>query len=311
MKVVFMGSPDFALPALQALMLNQYDISAVYTQPDKKSGRGQQVTACPVKLYAAGAGIRVIQPQSFRDSGEVDLLAGLKPDIIIVAAYGQILPESVLNIPRYKCINIHPSLLPRYRGPSPVAAAILNGDAQTGVTIMLIEKKVDSGPIIAQTYVSIGDDDTTGSLTGRLAKTGAAILIATLPDWVSGTIQPLTQDESRATYTRMGKKEDGELDWKWPAVQLWRKVRACNPWPGCYVKWMGSRIKIVEAVPLVEMEKGSPGQVIEMPGGEVTRVAVRTGEGLLGLVKVQPEGKREMTAGDFCAGHRSFIGSVL
>jgi methionyl-tRNA formyltransferase len=311
MKVVFMGSPAFALPALQALMLNQYDISAVYTQPDRKSGRGQQVTSCPVKQFASGAGIRVVQPLSFRDAWEVELLAGLKPDIIIVAAYGQILPEAVLNIPQHKCINIHPSLLPKYRGPSPVAAAILNGDAQTGVTIMLIEKKVDSGPIIAQTQVSIGDDDTTGSLTGRLAKTGAEILIATLPGWVSGTIQSLVQDESRATYTRMEKKEDGELDWKWPAVQLWRKVRAFDPWPGCYVKWNGSRIKIVEAVPLADTEKGSPGQVIALPRGEAIRVAVRTGEGLLGLVRVQPEGKCDMTAADFCVGHRGFVGSVL
>jgi methionyl-tRNA formyltransferase len=159
--------------------------------------------------------------------------------------------------------------------------------------------------------VSIADDDTTGSLTGRLAKTGAEILLATLPAWVSGTIQPLVQDESRASYTRMGKKEDGGLDWKWPALQLWRKVRAFNPWPGCYVKWMGSRIKIVEAVPLADTEKGSLGQVIALPRGEVTRVAVRTGEGLLGLVRVQPEGKREMTAGDFCVGHRDFVGSVL
>jgi methionyl-tRNA formyltransferase len=158
---------------------------------------------------------------------------------------------------------------------------------------------------------SIRDDDTTGSLTGRLAKTGAEILIATLPAWVSGTIQPLVQDESRASYTRMEKKEDGELDWKWPAVQLWRKVRALNPWPGCYVKWMGSRIKIMAVVPLADMEKGRVGQIIELPGGEVTRVAVRTGEGLLGLVTVQPEGKREMTARDFVAGHRDFVGSVL
>jgi len=311
MKVVFMGSPAFALPALQALMVNKYDISAVYTQPDKKTGRGQQVTACPVKQFAAGAGMRVIQPESFRDTGEVELLAGLTPDIIIVAAYGQILPEAVLQIPQHKCINIHPSLLPGYRGPSPVAAAILNGDAQTGVTIMLIERKVDSGPIVAQVPVSIRDDDTTGSLTGRLAKTGAELMLDTLPAWVSGTIQPLIQDESRASYTRMGEKEDGELDWKWPAVQLWRKVRAFNPWPGCYVKWMGSRIKIVTAVPLADTEKGRAGQVIALPRGEVTRVAVRTGEGLLGLVTVQPEGKREMTAGDFTAGHRNFVGSVL
>jgi len=311
MKVVFMGSPAFALPALQALVSSKYDISAVYTQPDKKTGRGQRVTACTVKQYATGVGLRVILPQSFRSNGEVDLLRGIKPDIIIVAAYGQILPETVLQIPQYRCINIHPSLLPRYRGPSPVAAAILNGDAQTGVSIMLIERKVDSGPIIAQTQVPIQDEDTTGSLTGRLAATGAELLINTLPDWVSGTIKPLAQDEAWASYTRMERKEDGELDWKWQAVQLWRKVRAFYPWPGCYVKWMGSRIKIVAAVPLADSGKGSVGQVIALPRGEVTRVAVRTGEGMLGLVTVQPEGKREMTAGDFAAGHRDFIGSLL
>jgi methionyl-tRNA formyltransferase len=311
MKIIFMGSPAFALPALQSLMLNKYDVSAVYTQTDKKTGRGRQVAACPVKKFASGAGVRVIQPESFRDAREVELLAELKPDIIIVAAYGQILPEAVLQIPQYKCINIHPSLLPAYRGPSPVAAAILNGDAQTGVSIMLIERKVDSGPIIAQAPVSIQDGDTTGSLTCRMAKTGAELLLGTLPAWVSGRIQPLTQDENLASYTRMEKKEDGELDWNRQAVHLWRKVRAFNPWPGCYVKWMGLRIKIVTAVALADAGKGMAGQVIALPRGEVTRVAVRTGEGLLGLVTVQPEGKREMTAGDFAAGHQGFVGSVL
>ncbi|MDD5398734.1 MAG: methionyl-tRNA formyltransferase [Dehalococcoidia bacterium] len=311
MKVVFMGSPAFALPALQALIFNKYDIKAVYTQPDKKTGRGQQVSACPVKQFAADAGLRVIQPESLRDTDEVELLAGLMPDIIIVAAYGQILPEAVLKIPQHKCINIHPSLLPLYRGPSPVAAAILNGDAQTGVSIMLIERKVDSGPIIAQTAVDIKDDDTTGSLTGRLAETGAGLLLDTLTAWVSGTIKPVAQNESRASYTRMWKKEDGTLDWNWTAVQLWRKVRAYNPWPGSYVKWMGSRIKIMETVPLADVEKGRVGQVVELTRGEVTRVAVCTGEGLLGLVRIQPEGKREMAAGDFVVGHRNFIGSLL
>jgi len=311
MKVVFMGSPTFALPALKALISSKYDVSAVYTQPDKKRGRGQQVTACPVKQYATSAALRVIQPESFRGNGEVKLLRGINPDIIIVAAYGQILPETVLQIPQYRCINIHPSLLPRYRGPSPVAAAILNGDAQTGVSIMLIERKVDSGPIIAQKKVPIQDEDTTGSLTGRLAEAGAELLINTLPEWVSGTIKPLSQDEAKASYTMMERKEDGELDWKWPAFELWRKVRAYYPWPGCYVKWMSSRIKIVAAVPLAGSEKGSVGEVIALPRGEVTRVAVRTGAGLLGLVTIQPEGKREMAAADFAAGHRDFIGSLL
>jgi len=311
MKVIFMGSPAFALPALQALISNKYQIDAVYTQPDRKTGRGQQLAACPVKQFAADTGLRIVQPESFRDVGEVELLERLKPDIIVVAAYGQILPQAVLTIPKHQCINIHPSLLPKYRGPSPVAAAILHGDVQTGVTIMLIEKKVDSGPIIAQEPVSIRDEDTTGSLTGRLATVGAELLLVTLPGWVSGKIKPLIQDESRASYTRMEQKEDGELDWKLPAVQLWRKVRAFNPWPGCYVKWRGSRIKITAAVPVADTDKGSPGQVIALPRGEATRLAVRTGEGLLGLVTLQPEGKREMTAVDFTAGHRDFVGSVL
>lgn len=311
MKVVFMGSPAFALPALQALILNKYDIKAVYSQPDKKTGRGQQVAACPVKQFAADAGLRVIQPDSLKDSREVELLAGLKPDIIVVAAYGQILPEAVLKIPEYKCINIHPSLLPAYRGPSPVSAAILNGDAQTGVTIMLIERKVDSGPIITQVAMAIKDDDTTGSLTGRLATAGAELLVDVLPAWVSGTIKPVAQDESRASYTRMWKKEDGTLNWSCPALQLWRQVRASNPWPGSYVEWRGSRIKIMETVTLTNLEKGKAGQVVELPRGGLTRVAVCTGEGLLGLIRIQPEGKREMEAGDFVAGHRNFIGTIL
>ena len=311
MKVVFMGSPAFALPPLQSLMLNKYDIIAVYTQPDRKTGRGQRLAPCPVKQFAAGAGLNVIQPQSFKDPAEVELLAGLKPDIIIVAAYGQILPDPVLKIPPHKCINIHPSLLPKYRGPSPVAAAILNGDTRTGVTIMLIERKVDSGPVIAQVTADIRDNDTTGSLTGRLAEIGAGLLVDTLPAWVSGTIRPIGQDEGQASYTRMERKEDGQLDWNWTAVRLWRKARACNPWPGSYINWKDTRIKIMETIPLPAVEEGPAGQVVELPRGSAARVAVRTGDGLLGLLRIQPEGKREMTANDFTVGHRDFIGSIL
>jgi methionyl-tRNA formyltransferase len=217
----------------------------------------------------------------------------------------------VLKIPPYKCINIHPSLLPKYRGPSPVAAAILNGDTQTGVTIMLIERKVDSGPIIAQVTEDIKDDDTTGSLTGRLAETGAELLLNILPAWVSGKISPIVQDEGQASYTHRERKEGGELDWNWTAVRLWRKVRAYNPWPGSYINWMDTRIKIMETIPLPAVEEGAAGQVVELPRGSATRVAVRTGEGLLGLLRIQPEGKREMTASDFTVGHRDFIGSIL
>jgi methionyl-tRNA formyltransferase len=311
MIVVFMGSPAFALPALQSLMSNQYEIRAVYTQPDKPTGRGRQVMACPVKRFAVSQGMRVIQPESFRDPQEAGLLAALKPDIIIVAAYGQILPAAVLELPRYKCINIHPSLLPRYRGPSPVAAPILNGDPVTGVTIMLIERKVDSGPVLSQEELAISDDDTTESLSQRLAVMGAGKLVETIPRWVEGKIEPRRQDDSRATYTRMEAKEDGLLDWNLPAVVLWRRVRAYHPWPGCYFHWKGGRLSVIKAIALPDAESGEAGRVVALPRTAPARIAVRTADGLLGLVSVQPEGKREMTAADFSAGHRDFAGSAL
>jgi methionyl-tRNA formyltransferase len=311
MRTVFMGSPDFALPALQSLMSNQYDISAVYTQPDKKTGRGQQLMPCPVKQFAVAQGLRVIQPETFKNPEEVSVLAGLQPDIIIVAAYGQILPDSVLSIPKYKCVNIHPSLLPKYRGPSPLSAAILNGDAVTGVTIMLVEKRVDAGPILAQKEIPVPENSTTESLSGMLAKEGAELLTETIPLWTSGKIQPRQQDEVQASYTRMETKEDGRLDWKLPAVQLWRRTRAYYPWPGCFADWKGVRLKIIKTVLLQADGDGEAGEVIALPRGSEARAAVRTAEGLLGLVTVQMEGKKEMPAADFVAGHRDFIGSIL
>ncbi|MBN1376222.1 MAG: methionyl-tRNA formyltransferase [Dehalococcoidia bacterium] len=310
-KAVFMGSPAFALLALQSLMSSQYDVSAVYTQPDKRTGRGQQLMSCPVKQYATAQGLRVMQPATFKDPQEVSVLADLQPDIIIVAAYGQILPDSVLSIPKYKCINIHPSLLPKYRGPSPVAAAILNGDIMTGVTIMLIEKKVDAGPILAQEEVPVAEDVTTDLLSEILAKAGAELLLRTIPSWTSGIIQPQIQDESRASYTRMETKEDGRLDWNLPAVQLWRKVRAYHPWPGCFTDWKGTRLKIVKAVPVQSAGSGKVGEIIVLPKGAEARVAVCTANGMLGLITVQPEGKKEMGVTDFMVGHREFAGSFL
>jgi methionyl-tRNA formyltransferase len=292
-------------------MSNKYDINAVYTQPDKKTGRGQQVMACPVKQYAVSQGLNVIQPENFKDQAKIEKLRTLAPDLIIVAAYGQILPESVLQIPKYKSINIHPSLLPKYRGPSPVAAAILNGDALTGVTIMLVEKKVDSGPILSRKEMAVEEEDTTGTLTGKLAVLGAEMLMETIPGWVAGTVQPEIQDESLASYTRMENKDDGKLKWDLPAVELWRMVRAYQPWPGCFTAWKNARLKIIRAIPLPHASTGTKGEVIALPRGGPARVAVRTVDGLLGLVSVQPEGKKEMPAADFMAGHQDFIGAVL
>ncbi|MBN1690744.1 MAG: methionyl-tRNA formyltransferase [Dehalococcoidia bacterium] len=306
-----MGSPAFALPALHSLMSSQYDITAVYSQPDKRTGRGQQVVSCPVKQYAVSQGLRVIQPETFKDPQEISALVELQPDIIVVAAYGQILPDAVLNIPQYKCINIHPSLLPQYRGPSPIAAAILNGDTVTGVTIMLIEKKVDAGPILAQKEISVAEDTTADRLSEILAKTGAELLIETMSAWVGGTIRPQPQDESRASYTRMETKEDGRIDWNVPAVQIWRKVRAYHPWPGCFTVWKNTRLKIIEAVPLQAAGGGKEGDVIALPKGSAARVGVRTAKGMLGLITVQPAGKKEMDVTDFMAGHRDFVGGSL
>jgi len=292
-------------------MSNKYDINAVYTQPDKRTGRGQQVMACPVKQYAVSAGLNVVQPETFQDQAEIEKLRALSPDLIIVAAYGRILPDSVLQIPEYKSINIHPSLLPKYRGPSPVAAAILNGDAVTGVTIMLVEKKVDSGPILNRKEMAVTDEDTTGTLTGKLAGLGAEMLVETIPGWVAGSVRPLAQDESLASYTRMESKEDGKLNWDLPATELWRMVRAYQPWPGCFTTWNNARLKVIQAVALPDTSSGSKGEVIALPRGGPARLAVRTGNGLLGLISVQLEGKKEMPAADFMAGHRDFTGAIL
>jgi len=311
MKAVFMGSSAFALPALAALVSNQYEVIAAYTQPDKKAGRGQHIMSCPVKQYAVTQGLTVIQPENFREPDTVTKFEALKPDIVIIAAYGQILPEAILAVPVYKCINIHPSLLPRYRGPAPVAEAIRHGDAVTGVTIMLVEKKVDSGPILAQRQITIKEEDTTDILSQRLAELGAELLVETLPRWISGNIIPIVQDESKASYTRMALRGDGELDWKLPAIQLWRNVKAYHPWPGCFTIWKGKRLIITKVIPLPSPNEDPIGQVSTLGRAAPAILAVRTGDGLLGIICVQPEGKREMTAAEFIAGHHDFIGSIL
>jgi methionyl-tRNA formyltransferase len=255
--------------------------------------------------------LNVVQPENFKDAQRIKELEELKPDIIVIAAYGRILPDAILNIPRFRCVNIHPSLLPRYRGPSPIAAAILSGDVTTGVTIMLVEHKVDSGPILSQQEMRITDEDTTGTLSHCLAELGADLLIETLPEWTAGRILPVAQDESLASYTRMETREDGALDWRQPAERLWRQVRALSPWPGCYTRWKNMTIKINKVIPVNVVHSKPPGEVIILPKTYPARVAVQTGLGLLGFVTMQPEGKREMTGQEFIAGHQDFPGSIL
>lgn len=262
-----------------------------------------------VKAAALGHGFTVRQPGSLKDPREVEDLARLQPDAIVVAAYGQLLPQSVLEIPRSGCLNIHPSLLPRHRGPSPVAAAILAGEEVTGVTIMLMDKGMDTGPVLAQRQWPLSAEDTTETLTERLAEAGAELLMEALPSWLAGRITPRAQDDAEATYSRVITKEDGRIDWQRSAPELWRTVRALQPWPGCYTTWEGRLFKIVEAVPL--LGDGEAGRIVVPRGSRGVPVGVQTGEGILGLLRVQLEGKRVVTAEEFLRGQRGFTGSLL
>ncbi len=303
-----MGTPQFAVPALDALIESDHEVVGVFVQPDEPAGRGRSVVVPPVKKLALQHRIMVHQPPSLRGSCELERLASLRPDVAIIAAYGKILPEPLLRVPPRGFLNIHASLLPRHRGPSPIAAAILAGDEVTGVTIMVVTRRMDTGPVLAQRRVPILAHDTTGSLSQKLSGIGAELLIDTLSRWLDGRLSPQPQDDGNATYSKMISKEDGLVDWDQPAVELWRRVRAFQPWPGCHTTWQGRTVKIVEAVPLPG--QGTPGLVVET-GDERVAVGVQTGDGVLGLLQVQLQGKRTMGAAEFARGQRGFVGAKL
>ncbi len=307
MRIVFMGVPEFAVPVLVRLVHSEHQVIAVYTRLDKPSGRGRGISESPVKHIAEEMGLEVRQVESFKKADDVVDLAGLKPDIIVVASFGIILPQSVLDISPYGCLNLHPSLLPLYRGPTPIPAAILAGDDVTGTSIMLIDKNIDSGPILAQRKVPIEPSDTTQSLTEKLAHISADLLMETLPGWISHSITPQPQRHEDATYTKMLNKDDGALDWQLPAIELWRRVRAYNPWPVAFTFWNGKVIRILEALPQ-SGQLDAPGRVLDLGCGEV---GVQTGSGILKLVRVQVEGKKEMGIAEFVRGQRGFVGSML
>jgi len=310
MRIIFMGTPDFAVPALEKLIDGGYEVAAVYTQPDKAAGRGRVVEEPPVKKAALRHNLTVLQPENFKSAETKRQLLELKPDTIVVAAFGQILPRSVLEIPAFGCINIHPSLLPKYRGVAPVPAAILNGEEFTGVSIMLMDKGIDTGPVLTSVHVPVLQQDTTETLMQKLANTSAQLLLDTLPGWFRKEITPQLQNNGEATYTKMLTKEAGEIDWKLPAVQIWRQVRAYQPWPGSYTRWQGKQLKILEAVPLTGEVTGEAGTVLNVNKNEAA-FGVVTGDGILGVKKVQMEGKKAVTADEFLRGQRQFIGAVL
>jgi methionyl-tRNA formyltransferase len=311
MRIIFMGTPRFAVPTLERLLASEHEIVGVWTQPDRSAGRGQKLVPGPVKSLAQAHGLAVFQPLTLKDPRAIEQITSLKPEIIVLVAYGQILPQAVLDIPKFGCLNVHPSLLPKYRGASPVASAILGGDKETGVTIMLMDAGMDTGPILAQRMADIYPTETAESLEGRLSETGAELLMETLPRWVGINLRPQPQVYAQATCSRQITKADGEVDWNLSAIELSRRVRAFYPWPGCYTQWQGKVLKVLEAVVLPSSERVEPGTVVALSSCPESAVGVMTGEGVLGLCRIQLEGKKAVSAAEFLRGQRDFIGQKL
>ncbi|MFC2027170.1 methionyl-tRNA formyltransferase [Chloroflexota bacterium] len=311
MRVAFMGTPQFSVPTLERLNSSEHEVMAVYTQPDKPSGRGKTATSTPVKRIAEEHSLSVFQPASLRDEAEVERLATLNLDAIVVVAYGQILPQEILDIPKFGCLNIHPSLLPKYRGAAPVAAAILAGDEETGVSVMLMDSGMDTGPVVSQQKVSIEPHDTTESLEQKLANVGADLLMKTLPEWIEQKMVPERQDNSRVIYSKHISKKDGEMNWLFSAVELERRVRAFYPWPGCFTYWQGKVLKILNAVALPGANHVEPGVVVALSQDSEIPIGIGTGDGVLGIYRIQIEGKKPNTSSDFIRGQREFIGGKV
>jgi methionyl-tRNA formyltransferase len=306
-RLIFMGTPEFAVPSLSALA-DDHQVVGVVTQPDQRAGRGRKLVASPVKELALARRLPLFQPETLRQPEAVAHLAEWRPDLIVVVAFGQILREPVLELPSHGCLNVHASLLPRYRGAAPIAAAILNGETGTGVTIMRMDEGLDTGPILAQAGHPISSGDTTASLTPQLADLGARLLVETLPGWLAGEIQAQAQDDALATYCDRLSKGDGWLDWTRPAAYLDRQVRAFDPWPGTYTTWEGKRLKVLRACALPGWQgQAEPGQVVALEGG----VGVATAQGALKLLEVQLAGKKPMAAGLFARGQRDLVGGFL
>jgi methionyl-tRNA formyltransferase len=298
-RIVFMGSPEFAAPMLRALA-ERYDIAGVVTQPDRPAGRGRRLTSPAVRLLAAGLGLPVMQPPRLRAPEAMQQLREWAPQVIVVAAFGQILRPDVLSLPEHGCINVHASLLPRWRGAAPIQAALLAGDAETGVTIMKMDEGVDTGGILSQRALPIGSDETAGSLSQRLSKLGVDLLLEALPPYLAGELRPRGQDNDKATYAPMLKKEDGLLDIARPARELALRVRAFNPRPGAFLPWDAANLKVHRAH--AETGESVPGRRMVYHG----QPAIGTGSGILVLDEVQPPGKKLMQGRAFLAGARGW-----
>lgn len=307
-RVVFMGTPEFSVPALQALLASQ-SVVGVVTQPDRPAGRGRVLQPPPVKSVALEAGIPIYQPKSLRSEESAAPLREWQPELIVVAAFGQILRPHILDLPPKGCLNVHASLLPRWRGASPIQHAILAGDKETGVTLMRMDEGMDTGPVYVQDAIPIGPRETAATLHDRLSELGAQMLTKYLPDILAGYLQAVAQDETCATYAPLIKKEDGAIDWRQSSLYIDRQIRAMTPWPGAFTIWQGQHLKVLSAEPIARgaWSTGAPGQVV----ARADVAAVLTGEGALELQVVQLAGKRATDIDDFLRGRPEFIGSQL
>jgi methionyl-tRNA formyltransferase len=301
LKILFAGTPEFAVPSLQALLTSEHQVCAVFTQPDRPAGRGRKLTASPVKDLAETAGVPVHQPSTLRDPGVQREIGALNHDLMVVAAYGLLLPRPVLEIPSLGCVNVHASLLPRWRGAAPIQWAILAGDAKTGVTIMQMDEGLDTGAMLLQQELEIHPTETAATLHDRLATLGAEVLLETLGDMALGRMTPMVQDAARVTYAPKLRKDDAWLDWDQSALELERKVRAFNPWPVSATRFRDKTLRIwaAHALPDASNRQGRPGQVFADGHG----LDVACGEGRLRLAQVQLPGKRPVPVAAFLNAH--------
>ena len=307
LRILFAGTPEFAVPALEALAASGHTLVGVLTQPDRPAGRGLRQQASPVKQRALAPSVPVFQPTTLRDEGIQAVLSSKAADIFVVAAYGLLLPAPLLGLPRLGCVNIHASLLPRWRGAAPIQRAILAGDQQTGVSIMRMEAGLDTGAVYLRRVTPIGPTETATTLHDRLAVLGAKALLDALPSIADGSLRAVPQDDAQATYAKRIEKREGRLDWTRPADQLERQVRAFNPWPVCETSWAGTSLRIWDARALAQSEKSKPGVVLA-----ATRegIDVATGDGVLRLLHVQRAGKSVVSASDFAHAH-ALVGAEL
>ncbi len=308
MKIVFMGTPDFAVPTLKTLVASGHEVACVVTQPDRPKGRGRGLAMSPVKQLAKESGLDILQPEKASDPEFVNALGQLQPDLIVVVAYGQILKKSILEMPKFFCLNLHSSLLPKYRGAAPINWAIINGEKETGVTAMKMDEGMDTGDILLTQKIPILESDNARTLHDKLSQEGALLVIQTIEQLEKGALTPIVQDANQVTYAPKLKKEDGLIHWEGDATNLRNRVRGLEPWPGAYTFYQSKRLRLCE----VEAAKGEP----EDHPGEVARttdhgIEVGTGKGRLVITSLQPEGKNRMSAKSFLAGHKIQKGSLF